>query len=67
MKGAKKQWIAVLTAVTLLVCAIPTTVYADVKDTEKKLNEAKEEKEKRKTPLEKQKRLCPVCSRQRKA
>lgn len=46
MKGARKQWIAVWTAVALLFCAIPTTVYADVKETEEKLNQAKEEKEK---------------------
>ena len=46
MKRAGKQWIAVLTAVALLACAVPTTVYADIKDTEEKLNQAKEEKEK---------------------
>ncbi len=51
MKGAKKQWIAVLMSVALLVCAVPTTVYADVKDTEQKLNEAKEEKEKTESAL----------------
>ena len=52
MKGAKKQWIAVLLSVALLVCAIPTTVYADVKDTEEKLNRAKEEKEKTEDALD---------------
>ncbi len=46
MKGARKQLIAIMTAVALLACTIPTTVYADVKDTEEKLNKAKEEKEK---------------------
>lgn len=46
MKGAKRHWIAVITAVALLACAIPTTVYAAVKDTEEKLNQAKEEKKK---------------------
>ena len=45
MKGARKQLIAIMTAVALLACTIPTTVYADVKDTEEKLNKAKEEKE----------------------
>ncbi|MGN0376428.1 MAG: cell wall hydrolase [Suilimivivens sp.] len=46
MKGAGKQLTAVLLASVLLVCAIPTTAYADIKDTEEKLNQAKEEKEK---------------------
>lgn len=46
MKGAGKQCIAVLTAIALLFCAVPTTVYADVKDTEEKLNQAKEERNK---------------------
>lgn len=46
MKGAGKQCIAVLTAIALLFCAVPTTVYADVKDTEEKLNQAKEERDK---------------------
>ncbi len=52
MKGAGKQWIAMLMSVTLLWCAIPTTVYADVKDTEAKLNQAKEEKEKTEEALD---------------
>ena len=52
MKGAGKQWIAVITAVASLLCAIPTTVYADVKDTEEKLNQAKEEKEKTQEALD---------------
>lgn len=52
MKGAGKQWIAVFVAAALLVCAIPTTVYADIKDTEEKLNQAKEEKEKTEEALE---------------
>lgn len=52
MKGAGKQWIAVITAVASLLCAIPITVYADVKDTEEKLNQAKEEKEKTEQALE---------------
>jgi len=51
MKGARKQLIAIMTAVALLACTIPTTVYADVKDTEEKLNKAKEEKEKTQTAL----------------
>lgn len=51
MKGANKQWIAALMSVALLWCAIPTTVYADVKDTEEKLNQAKEEKEKTENAL----------------
>lgn len=46
MKGAGKQWIAVITAVASLLCAIPITVHADIKDTEEKLNQAKEEREK---------------------
>lgn len=46
MKKAGKQRIAVLTAVALLLCAVPTTAYADVKDTENKLNQAKEERDK---------------------
>lgn len=46
MKKAGKQRVAVLTAVALLLCAVPTTAYADIKDTENKLNQAKEEKEK---------------------
>ena len=52
MKGAGKQWIAVFVAAALLVCAIPTTVYADIKDTEEKLHQAKEEKEKTEEALE---------------
>lgn len=43
---------AVITAVALLLCAVPTTVYADVKDTEEKLNQAKEEKEKTENALD---------------
>lgn len=46
MRGAGKQLTAVFMAVVLLVCAVPTTAYADIKDTEEKLNQAKEEKEK---------------------
>lgn len=46
MKGARRQWVAIVTTVALLICIIPTTVYADVKETEEKLNQAKEEKEK---------------------
>lgn len=52
MRGAGKQKIAVITAVALLLCAVPTTVYADVKDTEEKLNQAKEEKEKTENALD---------------
>lgn len=46
MKKAGKQRIAILTAVALLLCAVPTTAYADVKDTENRLNQAKEERDK---------------------
>ncbi len=46
MKGAERQWVAIGMTVALLICIIPTTVYADVKETEEKLNQAKEEKEK---------------------
>lgn len=46
MRGAGKQCIAVFTAMALLFCAVPTTVYAGVKDTEEKLNQAKEERNK---------------------
>lgn len=52
MKGTKRQWIAVLMAMTLLVCAIPITAYADIKETEEKLNQAKEEKEKTEDALD---------------
>lgn len=52
MKGARKQRIAVLTAIALLLCAVPTTVYADVKDTEEKLNQAKEEREKTESEID---------------
>lgn len=46
MKKAGKQRVAILTAVVLLLCAVPTTAYADVKDTENRLNQAKEERDK---------------------
>ncbi|MBO5057320.1 MAG: cell wall hydrolase [Lachnospiraceae bacterium] len=46
MKKAGKQRVAILTAVALLLCAVPTTAYADVKDTENRLNQAKEERDK---------------------
>lgn len=46
MKGAGKKCIAVFMAALLLTSAFPITAYADVKDTEEKLNQAKEEKEK---------------------
>lgn len=46
MKGVNKKWIAVLTAAALLTSAVPATAYATVKETEEKLNQAKEEKEK---------------------
>lgn len=38
-------------AAALLACAVPTAVYADVKETEEKLNQAKEEKEKTENAL----------------
>lgn len=47
----KVRHIAVSMAVIMLLCAVPTTAHADVKDTEKKLNEAKEEKEKTENAL----------------
>lgn len=46
MRRAGRQRIAACVAMAVLLCAVPTTAYADVKDTEKKLNEAKEEKKK---------------------
>lgn len=52
MKGAVRRLVAVLMSVTLLWCAIPITVNADVKDTEAKLNQAKEEKEKTEAALD---------------
>ncbi|MBR5800992.1 MAG: cell wall hydrolase [Lachnospiraceae bacterium] len=51
MKGAGRRFVAVLMSATLLWCAIPITVHADVKDTEAKLNQAKEEKEKTEAAL----------------
>ena len=52
MKGAVRRLVAVLMSVTLLWCAIPITVNADIKDTEAKLNQAKEEKEKTEAALD---------------
>lgn len=46
MKGVKRKWVAVLAAAALLTSAVPVTAYASIKDTEEKLNQAKEEKEK---------------------
>jgi spore germination cell wall hydrolase CwlJ-like protein len=46
MKKTGRQLVAVLTAAALLMCTVPTTVYADVKDTEEKLNQAKENRDK---------------------
>lgn len=46
MKGIEKKLIALFAAVVLLASAVPTTAYANIKDTEEKLNQAKEEKEK---------------------
>lgn len=51
MKGAGKHWVAVLTAIAVLFCVVPTTVHADVKDTEEKLNQAKEERDKTKEAM----------------
>ncbi len=52
MKGVNKKWIAVLAAAALLTSAVPTTAYASIKDTEEKLNQAKEEKEKTEEAIE---------------
>lgn len=46
MKGAGRQVVAVLTATALLAVSGHTTAYAGIKETEQKLNEAKEEKKK---------------------
>ena len=51
VRGIARRGIAGCAAVALLLCAVPTTAYADVKDTEKKLNEAKEEKKKTENAL----------------
>lgn len=47
----RSRRLAVSMAMVMLLCAVPTTAHADVKDTEKKLNEAKEEKEKTENAL----------------
>lgn len=52
MKGVNKKRIAVLAAAALLTSAVPTTAYASIKDTEEKLNQAKEEKEKTEEAIE---------------
>ena len=46
MKGAGRQVVAVLTATALLAVSGHATAYAGIKETEQKLNEAKEEKKK---------------------
>lgn len=51
MKGTKKQGVTILMVISLLLCTAPTTVYADIKETEEKLNQAKEEREQTKSAL----------------
>lgn len=51
MKGTKKQGVTIIMVISLLLCTAPVTVYADIKETEEKLNQAKEEREKTKSAL----------------
>lgn len=51
MKGTKKQGVIIIMVISLLLCTAPVTVYADIKETEEKLNQAKEEREKTKSAL----------------
>lgn len=51
MKGTKKQGVTIIMVISLLLCTAPVTVYADIKETEEKLNQAKEEREQTKSAL----------------